>query len=199
MSLKSRTDYQTLGRIPGCFAHSTTPKKMVSLTKSTECKDKKFRPRIASKERSFCVGRRSQASLIMFIGDRGTCVGYRLKGHLKYGGKWKPELHAASSTVHFTNEHKTSQTCMYCFGPLAHPKRTITYQDGKSHQPIQSRDKTSALAIVISDLSNMIFNEPLPASSPKPSQSHTGIFSKTNSFCTENENRGGSGTATARL
>ena len=151
----------------------------------------------------------------MFIGDRGTGVGSRLKGHLKYGGKWKPKLHAVSSAIHFTNEHKTSQTCMFCFGPLTHPKRTSKDKPAKktvngafwclnprcisvrSHKPIQSRDKTSALAIVVSGLSNLIFNEPLPVFNPKLSQSYTDIFTKTNAFCSRNEHRDGSGAASA--
>ena len=98
--------------------------KMVNPTRDTECNDKRFRSGATSKERSFYVGRRPQTPLITFIGDRGTCVGSRLKGHLKYGGKWKPKLHAVSSAIHFTNEHKTFQTCMFCFGPLTHSKRT---------------------------------------------------------------------------
>ncbi|KAK4517512.1 uncharacterized protein ATC70_000851 [Mucor velutinosus] len=152
----------------------------------------------------------------MFIGDRGLCVGSRLKGHLKYGGKWKPRLHSSVATVHTTNEHKTSQMCMYCFGLTSHPTQTIKAKDGKTktrsihgaflclnpacvsvlnHIAIQGRDKTSALTIAVSGLSILLFKQPLPVFNPKPSQSNTGIISKTTSFCNRNEKRDGSGAA----
>ncbi|KAK4510172.1 Up in starvation [Mucor velutinosus] len=178
----------------------------------------RFRSRFASRERSFCAGVRPQTSLAMFIGDGGLCVGSRLKGHLKYGGKWKPRLHSSVATVHTTNERKTSQTCMYCFGPTSHPSQTIKAKDGKTktrsihgaflclnpacvsvlnYRAIQGRDKTSALAIAVSGLSILLFKQPLPVFNPKPSQSNTGIISKTTSFCSRNEKRDGSGAVLA--
>ena len=135
----------------------------------------RFRSGAASKGRCFCTGRCPQTSLIMFIGDRGACVDSRLKDHLKYGGKWKPKLHVISSAIQFTNEHKTSQTCMFCFGLLTHLKRTSKAKPAKktvngafwclnprcvsvrSHKPIQSRNKISALAIAAYGLSSLIF------------------------------------------
>lgn len=132
---------------------------MANLTRKTECKDKRFRSGAASKERSSYFGRLPQTSLIMFIRDMGTCIGLRLKDHLKYCGKWKPKLHAVSSAVYFTNEHKTSQTCVFCFGQPTYPKKTIKDKykkkttvssaflclnsrciSVKSHKPIQLRD-----------------------------------------------------------
>ncbi|KAK4519714.1 Transcription factor bye1 [Mucor velutinosus] len=116
-----------------------------------------------------------------------------------------------SAAVHTNNEHKTSQTCMYCFGPTSHPTQTIKTKDGKTktrsihgaslclnpacvsvlnHRAIQGRDKTSALAI-------LLFKQPLPVFNPKPSQSNTGIISRTISFCNRNEKRAGSGAALA--
>jgi hypothetical protein len=114
------------------FYHS---KKMVNLNRKTESIDKRFRSRVCSKERSFCSGTSGQDSLIMFIGDRGTCVGSTLKGHLKYGGRWKPKLHAVSSLVKFTNEHKTSQTCMYCFNPIMHPLKNVIIKGKQLAKP----------------------------------------------------------------
>ncbi|KAK4516805.1 uncharacterized protein ATC70_011784 [Mucor velutinosus] len=178
----------------------------------------RFRSCFASRERSFCAGVRPQTSLAMFIRDRGLCVGSRLKGHLKYGGKWKPRLHSSVATVHTTNERKTSQTCMYCFGPISYPTQSIKAKNGKTktrsihgaflslnpacvsvlnYRAIQGRDRTSALAIADSGLSTLLFRQPLPVFNPKPSQSNTGIISKTTSFCNKNEKRDSSGAALA--
>jgi len=109
-------------------------------------------------------------------------------------------------------------TCMYCFGPTSHSTQTIKAKDGKTkarsihgaflclnpacvsvlnHRAIQGRDKTSALAIAVSGLSILLFKQPLPVFNPKPSQSNTGIISKTTSFCNRNEKRNGSGAALA--
>ncbi|KAK4521627.1 uncharacterized protein ATC70_004157 [Mucor velutinosus] len=205
--------HRSNGQALRAFYHS---KKQNTLSNKVEHIDRRFRSRFASRERSFCAGVRPQTSLTMFIGDRGLCVGSRLKGHLKYGGKWKPRLHSSVATVHTTNEHKTSQTCMYCFGPISHPTQTTKAKDGKTktrsihdaflclnpacvsvlnHRAIQGRDKTSALAIAVSGLSTLLFRQLLPVFNPKPSQSNTGIIYKTTSFCNRNEKRDGSGAA----
>lgn len=46
----------------------------------------------------------------------------------------------------------------------------------KKYRAVQSRDETSALAIVVADLSYMLFNEPLPMFNPYTSQSNTNFF-----------------------
>ncbi|KAI8376834.1 hypothetical protein BD560DRAFT_391657, partial [Blakeslea trispora] len=61
----------------------------------------------------------------MIIGDRGMGVGSRTKQHLRYGGTWKQNNHARYTTVSITNESNTSQTCVYCFHKLQHPKQLI--------------------------------------------------------------------------
>ncbi|KAI9254921.1 hypothetical protein EDC94DRAFT_696570 [Helicostylum pulchrum] len=42
---------------------------------------------------------RKKSKLIMMIGDRGTEVGSRIKGHLRYGGKWKQDIHGKYTSV----------------------------------------------------------------------------------------------------
>ncbi|KAK4517303.1 uncharacterized protein ATC70_000637 [Mucor velutinosus] len=66
-----------------------------------------------------------------------------------------------------------------------------------NHRAIQGRDKTSALAIAVSGLPILLFKQPLPVFNPKPSQSNTGIISKTTSFRNRNEKRDDSGAALA--
>ena len=60
---------------------------MVNLNRKTESTDRRFRFCICLKERLFCSDASRQDSLIMFISDRGACVGSILKGHLSPGGK----------------------------------------------------------------------------------------------------------------
>ncbi|KAI9486687.1 MAG: hypothetical protein EXX96DRAFT_627135 [Benjaminiella poitrasii] len=62
----------------------------------------------------------------MFVGDRGLGIGSRLKGHLKYGGRWKPIKNSPYTSVLITNEHNSSQTCLFCYEKLSHPVGAMT-------------------------------------------------------------------------
>ncbi|KAI8360969.1 hypothetical protein B0O80DRAFT_374245, partial [Mortierella sp. GBAus27b] len=66
-----------------------------------------------------------------FIGDAGTAVGSRLKGHARRGGTKIRAQHSQRGVVINTNEHMTSKTCPFCFGrtTLASSRRMI---DGKA-------------------------------------------------------------------
>ncbi|KAI8099101.1 uncharacterized protein BX664DRAFT_13109 [Halteromyces radiatus] len=61
--------------------------------------------------------------LIRAIGDAGTGVGSRIKGHLKYGGKWHRRLCSQHGVVLVTNEHRTSMICPFCYGRIVHPRK----------------------------------------------------------------------------
>ncbi|ORE01496.1 hypothetical protein BCV72DRAFT_236312 [Rhizopus microsporus var. microsporus] len=61
----------------------------------------------------------------MFVGDRGLCIGSKIKGFLKYGGNWKSNKDSLYTTVCITNEHNTSQTCLFCFKKLLNPYRLV--------------------------------------------------------------------------
>lgn len=119
----------------------------------------------------------------MFIGDRGTGVGSSIKGFRKYGGKWKEKIHAESVNVCVTNENLTSQTCVFCFGLLSHPRIKKQAKNGKIYtrtingsmyctnpacisvikkQAIKARDSLSALAIGLVGLTTILFGAPLP-------------------------------------
>ncbi|CEP18628.1 hypothetical protein [Parasitella parasitica] len=67
----------------------------------------------------------------MLIGNRGHCVGSSIKGHWRFGGHWKEERHARYTPVLITNEHNTSQTCIFCFRKLLHP---IAFKDDRLRQ-----------------------------------------------------------------
>ncbi|KAI8365073.1 hypothetical protein BD560DRAFT_332798 [Blakeslea trispora] len=118
----------------------------------------------------------------MMIGDRGFGIGSRIRGHLRYGGIWKQDRHARYTTVCITNENYTSQTCVYCFNKLTHARSRIIKQDKITYREIKgtficynskcpsarhgrnttSRDKVSALAIAISGMTTLLFQETLP-------------------------------------
>ncbi|KAI9482747.1 MAG: hypothetical protein EXX96DRAFT_453159, partial [Benjaminiella poitrasii] len=67
----------------------------------------------------------------MFVGDRGLGIGSRLKGHLKYGGNWKPVKNSLFTPVLVTNEHNSSQTCLFCYKKLSHPVGAMTNKKGE--------------------------------------------------------------------
>src|SRR6478735_836924 len=119
----------------------------------------------------------------MFIGDRGTGVGSRIKGFKRYGGQWKEVIHSEATNVCVTNENLTSKTCIFCFRRLTHPRISVT-KNGEvfsrkvkgsfyctnplcvsvlSKCAAKSRDSLSALAIGIVGLGTILFGAPLPA------------------------------------
>ncbi|KAI9269674.1 hypothetical protein EDC94DRAFT_645929 [Helicostylum pulchrum] len=102
--------------------------------------------------------------LIMFIGDKGTGVGSRIKGFRRYGGRWKEDIHGEATTLaHPVHQvvkgdqkfNRTSKGSFWCTNPLCvsvHYKRAI-----------KSRDALSALAIGVVGLSTLLFGaEPSP-------------------------------------
>ncbi|KAF9570598.1 hypothetical protein EC968_001673 [Mortierella alpina] len=52
---------------------------------------------------------------IMLIGDAGTCVGSRLKGHSRRGGSKMRAQHRQYCPVAIVDEYRTSRVCFYCF------------------------------------------------------------------------------------
>ncbi|CAO3565989.1 unnamed protein product [Mortierella alpina] len=51
---------------------------------------------------------------IMMIGDAGTCVGSRLKGHSRRGGSKMRAQHRQYCPVVMVDEYRTSRICYYC-------------------------------------------------------------------------------------
>ncbi len=67
----------------------------------------------------------------MFIGNRGYGYGSRIKGHRRFGSFWKQKIHSKYTTVLLTNESKTSQTCVFCFSTIVHPKQQVIIKGKK--------------------------------------------------------------------
>ncbi|KAI9267569.1 hypothetical protein EDC94DRAFT_514982 [Helicostylum pulchrum] len=122
----------------------------------------------------------------MFVGDRGTGVGSRIKDHQRYGGRWLEELRGKRGVVCIANKHNISQTCLYCFEKLEHPCQLVTKQGKvkekkisgvllcvnpacvsvKYGQSTKARDSLSALAIGLSGASTCFLGETMPCFSP---------------------------------
>ncbi|KAI8073680.1 hypothetical protein BDF21DRAFT_445466 [Thamnidium elegans] len=110
----------------------------------------------------------------MFVGDRGYRIGSTIIGHARQGGLWKPKKHRLYSSVCITNEHNSSQTCIFCFKKLFHPISTTTTNSGTKKKPVNGafvcyneecvavkagkathgRDALSSLAIGLSGLAS---------------------------------------------
>ena len=156
---------------------------------------------------NYLVKGRSRPCPIMFIGDKGMEVGSTIKGYRGYGGKWKQCMHGMNINVCITNENVTSQTCMYCFSKLDHPiyrkidkdKDIRTKVKGSflcrnsdcvlisNKKAIKSRDNLSALAIGLSGLCSLLFQETFPELSAKISHCNTEFIYKTASFLNARE------------
>ncbi|KAF7731951.1 hypothetical protein EC973_007782 [Apophysomyces ossiformis] len=138
---------------------------------------------VAAQERKFIKAAattqtdgRQKALPIMAIGTQGTGVGLRLKGHLKRGGKWLRKRHRRYVPVSMTNEHRSSQLCVYCFERVERAKarrrksrqwKTVrvngasqcvnpccpAYQSGHA---TQNRDVQAAVAIGLASASNIL-------------------------------------------
>lgn len=162
---------------------------------------------------TFCSQERkhSDKNPIMFIGDRGYGVGSRVKGFLKYGGKWKPSKHERYTSVLVTNEFNTSKVCPFCFRFIHHPQKIVRKNDRvflrlnngvsicsnencvltRTRRNQQPRDSLSALAIGISGASALLLGSYLPPFENKQiSQSQTDtINNKAMAFRTRRANR----------
>lgn len=79
---------------------------------------------IAAKERKYVVqaAKGETAPPILCIGKAGTGVGLRIGGHTKRGGTKMRQRHRRYTIVSMTNEHRSSQTCVFCFQQVQRPK-----------------------------------------------------------------------------
>ncbi|KAI9253046.1 hypothetical protein EDC94DRAFT_525414, partial [Helicostylum pulchrum] len=71
----------------------------------TEIQQKKCFDRTCSSERQFTSSKGNKQP-IMLTGDRGYCNNSSIKGHLRYGGVWKPRLHSL-----YTSEVRGTAVC----------------------------------------------------------------------------------------
>ncbi|KAF1801712.1 hypothetical protein V8B55DRAFT_1473376 [Mucor lusitanicus] len=147
-----------------------------------ELTKQKGQDRLAAKERRAASSKGK--TLVMFVGDRGHGVGSPIKGHQRFGGKWKQEAHARyTPTTIITNEYNSSQTCLFCFRKLCHP---VSRQDSKvkfcngsfvglndkcpNAFTVVCRDQVSALAIGLAGLASLLFGVTFPCFDERSTQ-----------------------------
>ena len=120
---------------------------------------------------------------MMFVGDRGHGVGSRIKGHQRFGGTWKQEIHGRYTPTVITNEYNSSQTCLFCFRKLSHPLKTIGDEVKTTNGSfvcindkcpnafkVVCRDQVSALAIGLAGLASILFGVTFPCFDQQPSR-----------------------------
>lgn len=160
---------------------SANKKRRLELTKN------RFYDRLASKERKFT----KVSSPIMFIGDRGHAIRSPIKGHLRFGGYWKELRHSRYTPTLITNEHNSSQTCLWCFSKLSHPYTakdgTVKKTNGSficlndvcpNKSVVMSRDCLSALAIGLAGAAQLMLGYTFPCFDPKNTTAKQAMFSQ---------------------
>ncbi|KAL1935061.1 hypothetical protein VTP01DRAFT_4201 [Rhizomucor pusillus] len=107
----------------------------------------------------------------MCIGNQGTCVGRRIKGHARRAGKNLRRQHSQYAVVALTDELRSSRTCPYCHPSKCKKKIRGTYKmvsvNGSSvcmnaacisyreHQNTQNRDELASICIAIAGYTSL--------------------------------------------
>ncbi|CEG83428.1 hypothetical protein RMATCC62417_17350 [Rhizopus microsporus] len=167
-------------------------KKRVKLKRTCEMQSDRFRRRLCAKERTFLIGKKvkgkSRPCPVMFIGDRGTGVGSTIKGYRRYGGKWKQCMHGMNINLDHPIHRKVIKGkniktkvkgSFLCRNPDC-----VLVSNKKAAKP---RDNLSALAIGLSGLCSLLFQETFPELSAKISHYNTDFINKTASFLNTRE------------
>ena len=172
---------------------------MCKKRRSMELSKQKAHDRIAAAERKASgykpatkVPGSTDKTLLLFVGDRGFGVGSRIKGHQRFGGTWKQQIHGRYTPTMVTNEYNSSQTCLFCFRKLSHPMKVV---EGEVKATTGSfvclndqcpnafrvvcRDQVSALAIGLSGLASLLFGVTFPCFDPRPSRAKRQLFNDT--------------------
>ncbi|KAG0258671.1 hypothetical protein DFQ27_004523 [Actinomortierella ambigua] len=78
-----------------------------------------------------CPSRRHVVQPILLIGDSGTGVGSRIKGHARRSGGKMRAQHIRYCTIGMMDEYRTSKTCVFCFHQvrLARHRRMVKGQE----------------------------------------------------------------------
>ncbi|KAI8356335.1 hypothetical protein B0O80DRAFT_24618 [Mortierella sp. GBAus27b] len=77
-----------------------------------------------------CPHSAKEALPVMLVGNAGTCVGSRIGGHARRGGKKLRKEHQQHCVVAIQDEYRTSKVCIYCFQEVR-PARSRRIIQGK--------------------------------------------------------------------
>ncbi|KAG0168354.1 hypothetical protein DFQ29_010183 [Apophysomyces sp. BC1021] len=116
---------------------------------------------------------------VLLTGAAGTGFGSRLKGHLKRGGSRIKADHHQHALLGMTNEYRSSQTCVGCYGPIMRQKASRASSKGersvngaslcmniecppyRAGQATQNRDIQAAMCIALAGASLLLTGETL--------------------------------------
>ncbi|KAL4211545.1 hypothetical protein AB4K20DRAFT_1897630 [Rhizopus microsporus] len=124
----------------------------------SNARKRKFIGRLCSNEkRSMCKQSQNTSKkllLVMFVGDRGLCIGSKIKGFLNFSipTVWYKEK---NNTVKL-KQVKGSFVCM-----------NLNCQSICAGKATYSRDTVSATAIALAGLSTLLFSVPFPEFNPR--------------------------------
>lgn len=150
--------------------------------RTAELFGRKIKDRVAASERAFVKKQSGDGDVfpIHCIGNQGTGVGSTIKGFNRRGGRWLIEKHGRYGTVAITNEFRTSQTCIFCFGQVIRPQKGDGKKDNGSSRclnpdcpsyvhgkAIQGRDVQASVAIALAGISTMMSSQPLHPFNPR--------------------------------
>ncbi|KAI8888394.1 hypothetical protein K501DRAFT_173342 [Backusella circina FSU 941] len=113
-------------------------------------------------------------------------------------GTGSQKKHRYYTPVPITNEHNTSQTCIYCYKKLSHPYKVVgkngekkiqtvngTFQcentncvSFKSKKASRSRDQLSLMATGLAGCSRLLFGATILIFDHNVSQSNTGLYNR---------------------
>ncbi|EPB85855.1 hypothetical protein HMPREF1544_07354 [Mucor circinelloides 1006PhL] len=115
---------------------------------------------------------------LLFVGGRCYGINYSNKEHMCLEAK----KHSHYCPVIVTNEHNTSQTCLFYYSKTSHPQKLVTKKNKQCLRSVsgtsvctnpdcvlrtkdethKARDSLPALAIGLAGLSTVIFGQPIP-------------------------------------
>lgn len=150
----------------------------------------KLKQKVCHQERKFCG---SKHPPILFIGDHGFGIGFRVKRYARFGGSWMAAEHNHCTQVCITTEYNSSQTCLYCFCKWSH---TLKQKDGRlvenrgwficynldclAYLKVMAKDRVSSMA----GLAQILFGVTIPGFDPQPSTAKSKRFNeKAVAFC----------------
>ncbi|KAG1457883.1 hypothetical protein G6F57_014806 [Rhizopus arrhizus] len=134
-----------------------------------ELQRRRYIDKLCSNKRRYVTGS-DKSQHIMFVGDRGYCVGPTIKGHLKYGGQWKSRKNKAP--VSFANYWSTKLKVVNGTFQCVNPDCPSVLAGKATH----ARDSLSAMAIGLSGIATLLFGTTFPQFDPKRSPSKTAEF-----------------------
>ncbi|KAG1464879.1 hypothetical protein G6F56_004992 [Rhizopus delemar] len=142
---------------------------------SAELATIRIKDRAAAAERKSLNDDFDGTLLFMGIGNAGIGVGSAIRGYNRQRGKWLSRTYKRYAETMITDEHMTSQLCVYCYFPIAHSQTSdesislgtvrclnTNCEAFKHGWATNNRDVMSAAAIGISAMAQALLRKSFP-------------------------------------